>query len=197
MEENKANTSNENTATNPTTEGSKNNVSDKYDKVPEERFDKVIGERNQYKSDLEGAKNELAKMKETAELKKKDSLQKQGEFEKLYLDEQNTTKSLKDKLESSNQFISEYRAAQIEKLPEDKREFAQSLSDDKFNKYISLEKINMVNTKSTDSSRPSAGKEVGEFGGYGSYVEWAEKDPDGYKKANNTVQGQGIKIGYE
>ena len=64
-------------------------------------------------------------MKESAELKKKDSLQKQGEFEKLYLDEQNTTKSLKDKLESSNQFISEYRAAQIEKLPEDMNLFNQ------------------------------------------------------------------------
>ena len=196
MSETQANQSNENTATNPSTEASKNNVSDKYDNIPQERFDKVIGERNQLRSDMDSIKNELAKMKETTELKKKESLQKQGEFEKLYVDEQNTNKSLQSKLETQNQFIGEYRAAQIEKLPEDKREFAQSLSDDKFNQYISLEKTNVVNTKSTDSSRPSAGKEVGEFGGYASPQEWATKDPENYQKENNSVTGTGIKIGY-
>ena len=186
MSETQANQSNENTATNPTTEGSKNNVSDKYDNIPQERFDKVIGERNQLRSDMDSIKNELAKMKETTELKKKESLQKQGEFEKLWMDEQNTNKSLQAKLETQNQFIGEYRTAQIEKLPEDKREFAQSLSDDKFNQYISLEKNNVVNTKSTDSSRPSAEKEVGEFGGYNSQMEWLEKDPEGYEKDYNS-----------
>ena len=37
---------------------------------------------------------------------------------------------------------------------------------------------------------------LGEFGGYKSYEEWASKDPDGYKKANQSPTSQGMKIGY-
>jgi len=38
---------------------------------------------------------------------------------------------------------------------------------------------------------------LGEFGGYSSYAEWAEKDPEGYQKQNQSPNPLGnFKIGY-
>ena len=49
-----------------------------------------------------------------------------------------------------------------------------------------------ANTSKATGQRGSGG----EFGGYESYAEWAQKDPKGYVQANNTLQGNNIKIGY-
>ena len=66
-------------------------------------------------------------------------------------------------------------------------------SINKLEKYVS--KVVNVSAPSTSSARATTGK-AGDFGGYSSYAEWATKDPEGYKKANNTIAGSGIKIGY-
>ena len=183
MEENKANQSNENTATNPTTEGSKNNVPSNETNIPKDRLDKVIGERNDLRTKLEGLNTKLAKIEEDNELKRQESLKEQGKYEKLYTEEKNLNKELTSKLESSNQFINEVREQQIGRLPEDKQEFARSLPDNKLNEFIAMEKTNIANTKSTSTSRPGAKTDVGEFGGYGSWEEFAVKDPVGAEKA--------------
>ena len=80
------------------------------------------------------------------------------------------------------------------KTDEDKS-IAEGLNDlNKLETYVN--KVVNVSAPSTSTARATTGK-TGDMGGYSSYVEWAEKDPESYKKANNTVQGQGIKIGYE
>ena len=58
-------------------------------------------------------------------------------------------------------------------------------------------RVTQTNTVGTPNQRPAnSTKGTGEFGGYSSYVEWAEKDPEGYQKANNSVRSGDIKIGY-
>ena len=82
----------------------------------------------------------------------------------------------------------------MSKLTEDDdKSIAEGLSLDKLEKYVT--KVTNVSAPSTSTARATTGS-AGEFGGYSSYAEWAQKDPEGYTKSNNTIQGSDIKIGY-
>ena len=73
------------------------------------------------------------------------------------------------------------------------KSIAEDLSLRKLEKYVS--KVTTTNAPSTSQARASSGK-VGDYGGYSSYAEWANKDPKGYEKANNSIGSGNIKIGY-
>ena len=58
-------------------------------------------------------------------------------------------------------------------------------------------RVTQTNTLGTPNQRPAnSTKGTGEFGGYSSFQEWATKAPEGYKKSNDSLSGQGINIAF-
>ena len=88
------------------------------------------------------------------------------------------------------------RASLMETITNDEdKSIAEDLSLAKLEKFAN--RVTQTNTLGTPNQRPANSKKgTGEFGGYSSYVEWAEKDPKGYEKANNPQTSGVIKIGY-
>ena len=103
--------------------------------------------------------------------------------------------SFKGQAEQWNSYQTDKRESLMGKLTTDEdKSIAEGLSDlNKLETYVN--KVTNVSAPSTSTARATTGK-ANEMGGYSSYAEWASKDPEGYKKANQTPQGQGIKIGY-
>ena len=77
----------ENSETNPSTQAIKNDV-------PYDRFQEVNGQKNQFKSENEGLKAELAKVKAAQEDARQEALKKNSEFETLYNETDATAKKL-------------------------------------------------------------------------------------------------------
>ena len=193
MEENKTTQTEATQANPPSTEASKNNVSE--GNIPQSRFNEVNTQKNEYKSQVSDLQSQLDKVNADQETARNKELEKQGEFKKL-LDEANA------KLEKSSVVVKEYeeyktnkRNSLMETLTEDTdKSIAEGLSLDKLELYVS--KVNKTSSLPTNTSRAANQQPVGDFGGYSSYAEWATKDPEGYQKENNSIAGSGIKIGY-
>ena len=190
MAEEKTNTpqAEENSVPNPSTQ-----AEDKND-VPYTRFQEENGQKNQFKSENEGLKAELAKVKVAQEDARQDALKKNSEIETLY----NETDAMNKKLTEQNEVFKkreqEDRERMIEKVPEEQRVFTEGMSNSVLAQYIEQNQTS-ANAGKTDSSRAGTTAK-GDFGGYSSYAEWAQQDPTGYTKSNNTIQGSDIKIGY-
>ena len=177
----------------PSTEASKNNVSE--GNIPQSRFNEVNTQKNEYKTQVSDLQSQLDKVKADQETARNNELEKQGEYKKL-LDEANA------KLEKSSVVVKEYeeyktnkRNSLMESLTEDAdKSIAESLPLDKLELYVS--KVNKTSSLPTNTNRAANNQPVGEMGGYASYAEWADKDPEGYQKENKSIKGSGIKIGY-
>ena len=192
MSENNTTQTEANQVNQPSTEASQNNVSDA---IPKSRFDEVNTQKNDYKSQVTDLQSQLDKFKADQESARQKQLEKNGEYKTL-LDEANA------KLEKSSVVVKEYeeyksnkRNSLMETLTEDAdKSIAESLPLDKLELYVS--KVNKTSSLPTNTNRASNNQPVGDFGGYSSYAEWAEKDPEGYKKENQTNSAKGIAIGY-
>ena len=193
MEENKTTQPEANQVNPPSTEASKNNVSE--GNIPQSRFNEVNTQKNEYKTQVSDLQSQLDKVKADQETTRNKELEKQGEYKKL-LDEANA------KLDKSSVVVKEYeeyktnkRSSLMETLTEDTdKSIAEGLSLDKLELYVG--KVNKTSSLPTNTNRAANNQPVGDFGGYSSYVEWATKDPKGYEKANQSSEGQGIKIGF-
>ena len=163
----------------PSTEASKNNVSE--GNIPQSRFNEVNTQKNEYKTQVSDLQSQLDKVKADQETTRNNELEKQGEYKKL-LDEANA------KLEKSSVVVKEYeeyktnkRNSLMETLTEDTdKSIAEGLSLDKLELYVN--KVTKVNTVPTNTSRASNNQPAGEFGGYESLQEFAMKDPNGAEK---------------
>ena len=177
-----------NSETNPSTQA------DVKNDVPYDRFQEVNGQKNQFKSENEGLKAELAKVKVAQEDARQDALKKNSEFETLY----NETDAMNKKLTEQNEVFKKKELEESErldaKIPEDQRVFTVGMTNAVKAQYIE-QLQSSANAGKTDSSR-AGNTAAGELGGYSSHAEWATKDPKGYKDANMTPDSQGIKIGY-
>ncbi len=165
----------DNSVSNPSTQA------DIKNDVPYDRFQEVNGQKNQFKSENEGLKAELAKVKVAQEDARQDALKKNSEFETLY----NETDTLNKKLTEQNEVFKkreqEDRERMIDKVPEEQRVFTEGMSNSVLAQYIEQNQTS-ANAGKTDSSR--AGTTVkGEMGGYDSWQEFAIKDPKGAEKA--------------
>ena len=164
--------------------------------VPESRFSEVVAQKNKYKDGMESLQKKVDAMNSKQDESRKQELEKQGEYKTL-LDEAN--QKIEGLTKDSNQWT-EYkankRATIMEGLSDDKdKAIAEGLSLDKLELYA--ERIGSGSALPTSNARPTNDKSgTGEFGGFSSYEEWATKDPDGYKKANDPQTSGGIKIGY-
>ena len=171
----------ENRETNPSTQaGSKNDV-------PYDRFQEVNGQKNQFKSENESLKAELAKQKAVQEEARQEALKKNSEYETLY----NEGESKWQKTEEENKAYKarelEDRERMIEKVPEEQRVFTQGMSNSVLAQYIEQNQTS-ANAGKTDPSRAGVTAK-GDFGGYSSKMEWVTKDPEGYEKAKKNSGG--------
>ncbi len=177
----------ENSVTNPSTQADKNDV-------PYTRFQEVNGQKNEFKSENESLKAELAKVKAAQEDARQEALKKNSEFETLY----NETNAMAKKLQEQNKVLkgdlTSFRDGLVNQVPEERRYVTEGMSIANLQKFVSEEQIT-ANAGKTDSSRAGTTAK-GELGGYSSHAEWATKDPKGYQANNMTTDAQGIKIGY-
>ena len=164
----------ENSVTNPSTEA------DVKNDVPYGRFQEVNGQKNQYKSENESLKAELAKQKAAQEDARQEALKKNSEFETLYNETDAMNKTLAEENKAYKQREQEDRERMMEKVPEEKRVFTNGMSNSVLAQFIEQEQI-AVNANKTDSSRAGTTAK-GEFGGFGSWEEFAIKDPAGAEK---------------
>ena len=193
MEENKTTQTEATQVEQPSTEASKNNVSE--GNIPQSRFNEVNTQKNEYKTQNADLQSQLDKMKADKETARNQKLEQDGEYKKL-LEEANA------KLEKSSVVVKEYeeyktnkRNSLMESLTEDTdKSIAESLPLDKLELYVS--KVNKTSSLPTNTNRAANNQPVGEMGGYASYAEWAEKDPEGYKRDNQSNSAKGITIGY-
>ena len=179
MEENKTTQTEATQVEQPSTEASKNNVSE--GNIPQSRFNEVNTQKNEYKTQVSDLQSQLDKVKADQETARNKELEKQGEYKKL-LEEANA------KLEKSSVVVKEYeeyktnkRNSLMETLTEDTdKSIAESLPLDKLELYVG--KVNKRNNLPTNNSRAANNQPVGEFGGYSSMQEFAMKDPEGADK---------------
>ena len=163
----------------PSTEASKNSVSE--GNIPQSRFNEVNTQKNEYKSQVSELQSQLDKFKADQEAARQKQLEKQGEYKTL-LDEANA------KLEKSSAVVKEYeeyktnkRNSLMETLTEDTdKSIAEGLSLDKLELYVN--KVTKVNTVPTNTSRAANNQPVGDFGGYDSIEEFAINNPAGAEK---------------
>ena len=135
-------------------------------------------ERDQLKKKLEDHAN--------AKLEEKEEWKVLAEKRGAELDE---ARSYKDKFEA---LYSANKRKLLSKFPEEQQEKFK----DKDPEWLeSLLEAQGKNNFTEPVERASVPKNK-EFGGYSSYIEWAEKDPKGYKKHNTPQTSGGISIGF-
>ena len=181
-------TSNENTETNPSTEASQKNV-------PYDRFQEVNQAKNDMANQVGKLQAQIDKMNADNKSKAEAKLVEDGKLKEALDLMTQERDSFKGQAEQWNSYQTDKRESLMGKLTTDEdKSIAEGLSDlNKLETYVN--KVTNVSAPSTSTARATTGK-ASEMGGYSSYAEWASKDPEGYKKANQTPQGQGIKIGY-
>ena len=188
--------SEENNVTQTTEDTQSNNNSTEADtkNVPYDRFSEVNNAKNDALSQVGKLQAQIDKMNSESKSKAEAKLVEDGKLKEALDLMTNERNDFKKQAEQWNTYQDNKRESLMGKLTEDDdKSIAEGLSLDKLEKYVS--KVVNVSAPSTSSARAATAK-AGDFGGYSSYAEWATKDPEGYKNANNTIAGSGIKIGY-
>ena len=172
----------ENSETNPNTQ-----VADKND-VPYTRFQEVNGLKNQFKSENEGLKAELEKVKAAQEDARQEALKKNSEFETLYNEADTNAKKLAEQNKALQSDLGSFRQGLVEQLPEERRVYTENMNMATLQKFVQDEQTT-ANAGKADSSRAGTTAK-GEMGGYDSPQEFAQKDPIGFQKhLEQNVQG--------
>ena len=192
--------SEENTNTPIADDNSVKNDSTKADtndnNIPKARLDEVVAQKHKAVDEANSYKAKYEELQAKQETARKKELEKQGEYKTL-LDEANAKiEKLSGVAEEYTTYKTNKRASIMETISnDDDKLIAEDLSLDKLEKFVG--RVSQTNTLGTPNQRPANSKKgTGEFGGYSSYVEWAEKDPEDYKRKNNPISSGGIKIGY-
>ena len=171
-------------------------TNDNYKNVPDNRFNEVIAQKNKALDQVNEYKTKLEKHEANQEAARQKQLEEQGQFQTLLEEEKAKNAKLTTIANEYAEYKSNKRAIIMETITNDNDKLiADGLSLDKLEMFAN--RVTQTNTVGTPNQRPAnSTKGTGEFGGYSSYVEWAEKDPEGYKKQNTAQTSQGFKIGY-
>ena len=171
-------------------------TNDNYKNVPDNRFQDVVAQKNKALDQVNEYKTKLEKHEANQEAARQKQLEEQGQFQTLLEEEKAKNAKLTTIANEYTEYKSNKRAIIMETITNDNDKLiADGLSLDKLEMFAN--RVTQTNTVGTPNQRPAnSTKGTGEFGGYSSYVEWAEKDPEGYKKQNTAQTSQGFKIGY-
>ena len=182
-----------NSETNDSTKAEQNTskeVKNENNHIPQARLDEVVAQRNTLR-------NEMNEIKQKLETDHKKELERQGEYKTLLEEQKAELDKYKADSTAWNDYKTNKRVSIMERITNDEEiKIAKKLPLSELELFAN--RVTQTNTVGTPNQRPAnSTKGTGDFGGYSSYQEWATKDPEGYKKANDTLGGQGIKIAYE
>ena len=181
-----------NSATNDSTKAETNENS-----IPKARLDEVVAQKHKAVDEANSYKAKYEELQAQQEAARKKELEKQGEYKTL-LDEANTKiAKLTTIADEYTEYKSNKREAIMKTITDDNdKAIAEGLSLDKLEMFAN--RVTQTNALGTPSQRPANSKKgTCQFGGYSSYAEWAEKDPEGYQKQNQSPNPLGnFKIGY-
>jgi len=167
----------QNSETNPSTQADETKETPLHEHP---RFKEVIGQRNQFRDQVD-------KYQAEEKAKEEKLLQEKGEFQTI-LDKRNSTiETLTKENEGYKTRELEDRERMIEKVPEEQRVFTEGMSNSVLAQYIEQNQTS-ANAGKTDPSRAGTTAK-GDFGGYSSKMEWVTKDPEGYEKAKKNSGG--------
>ena len=187
MEENNTQTNNEQTlSTNDSTEAIDKNV-------PYDRFSEVNTQKNDALEQVGKLQAQIDKINQTQKDQEQVKLVEDCKLKEALGIITKERDEFKVKSEQWATYQKSKRENLMEQLSDEDKNIAEGLSLDKLELYVNKE--TNVNSPSTSQARACNGAK-GELGGYESYAQWAEKDPEGYKQANQTNLAKGIKIGY-
>ena len=164
--------------------------------IPKARLDEVVAQKHKAVDEANSYKAQFEELQAKQENARKKDLEKQGEYKTL-LDEANAKiDKLSGVAEEYNTYKTNKRASIMETITNDEdKSIAEDLSLAKLEKFAN--RVTQTNTLGTPNQRQANSKKgTGEFGGYSSFQEWATKDPEGYKKSNDSLSGQGINIAF-
>ena len=175
-------------ANNPSTEASEKNV-------PYDRFQEVVQSKNDMAGQIGKLQAQIDKMNATSKQQQEAKMVEDGKLKEALDIVTKERDDFKTQSDSWLSYQTDKRESLMNKLTTDEdKSIAEGLSDlNKLETYVN--KVTNVNAPSTSTARATSGK-AGDFGGFQSFEEWATKDPDGYKKANQTNTAKGIAIGY-
>ena len=165
--------------------------------IPKSRLDEVIAQRNKMGDELNDVRSQLDKFKADQESARKQELEKQGEYKTIVDEQAKELEKYKTDSQAWNTYKTDKRASIMETITnDDDKAIAEGLSLNKLEMFAN--RVTQTNALGTPSQRPANSKKgTGQFGGYSSYAEWAEKDPEGYQKQNQSPNPLGnFKIGY-
>ena len=188
-EETKVTQAETNSETNPSTQ-----ANEKNDNVPYSRFSEVVSERNTMKDEMKKLQDQLSSIDADRKVAREEKLKKNEEYETLVAEKNTEIEKLTGTANKWTEYEATRREVLTGKLPENRQKFASSMKLNDLEDFVDLE----TSSQSAGKTNPSrAGvSPTGEFGGYSSYAEWANKDPEGYSKSNNTMAGRNINIAY-
>ena len=162
----------------PSTEASKNNVSDG---IPKNRFDEVNTQKNEYKSQVSELQAQLDKVNANQEAARQKELEKQGEYKTLLSEANAKLEKAQADVKAWSDYKTNKRTTLMEQITDDSdKAIAESLPLEKLELYVS--KVNKRNTLPTNNSRATSQQKVGDFGGYDSIEDYAMHDPVGADK---------------
>ena len=164
-----------------------NNSTQAVDKndVPYGRFQEVNQAKNQFKSENEELKEQLAKLKAGQEQARQDALKKNSEFETLYNETNSQLGKYKEQNKAMKSDLNTFREGLVNQVPEERRYVTENMSIANLQKFVQDEQLT-VNANKTDSSRAGTTAK-GDFGGYSSWEEFAVRDSEGAEKALNEL----------
>ena len=189
METNTTEQAEANSVTKPSTQAEVKN-----DMIPKSRLDEVIGQRNDANTRIEKLEATINKFNAEGEKQREDKLKANEQHEVLITELKQKLETVTEKADHWNTYQEERRAMLNEKLPESQREFTTGMDLPTLEKFVDSG-VQSDNANKTNSARQGVNP-TGEFGGFNSHAEWASKDPQSYKQANQSATGKGIRIGY-
>ena len=154
--------------------------------VPYARFNELVAEKNELKSQLDSINKQMKADTEATKLKQ---MEDKGEYDKIMSHMNQKLEVAEKKATAFDDYQTNRRDSLLSKLPEDDREIYNGLSLDKLEVHVD-KVITNPKPKQVDNSIP------GTKMGYSSMEEWATIDPKGYEKANTPQTSGKIKIAY-
>ena len=138
-------------------------------------------------------KTQLAEISDKQNSARESKMKEEGQLKELLQEKNSLLDEKTSRLEVLETERPQEREYLLNQMPENDRVIYSDLSMANLRVHVNKTGKNISANTSTATGQRGSG---GEFGGYESYAEWAQKDPKGYVQANNTLQGNNIKIGY-
>ena len=152
----------------------------------------LIAESKKYRTRAQTAEAELGKLQKKLDEQANATLKENEEWKTLA---DKREQQLNEALPYKEKYEAQYSAniqRLLSKFPEEQREKYKGKDPEWLESLLEAQGKNDF----TETSERASVPKNQEFGGYGSYAEWAQRDPDGYTKSNNTLQGTNVKIAY-